>query len=206
MVTPLPSVLAVMAHADDPELWAGGTLYLHARSGAAVTVAIPRSDEIRDKEAAAGSQQLGTDLHLLNAMSVDEVRDLLVRLRPEVVVTHNSDDIHPDHRIAAETVLAALPLAVIATGRPRRIYHCDGYNGLDRHGRHTELPVIVDVSSCWDTKRAAAAAHESQPITNHFWPMVEAMGRLHGRRIETEYAEAFRPMPILGRLPSAAHL
>jgi hypothetical protein len=91
---------------------------------------------------------------------------------------------------------------VIATGHPRRVYTCDGYNGLDRHGRPLDLPVIVDVTDTWATKTAALAAHVSQPIGGHFGPMADALARLHGRRIERPLAEAFRPVPVLGRLPA----
>ncbi|MGH3567752.1 MAG: hypothetical protein ACRDRH_17320 [Pseudonocardia sp.] len=37
------SVLTVMAHPDDAELWAGGTLAVHARAGAPVTIALQGS-------------------------------------------------------------------------------------------------------------------------------------------------------------------
>jgi hypothetical protein len=49
-------------------------------------------------------------------------------------------------------------------------------------------------------------AHTSQPILNHFGPMAEALSRLHGMRIGTAHAEAFRALPVLGRLPAAESL
>lgn len=52
------SLLAVMAHPDDPELWAGGTLALHARDGATVTLAVTEHEAARMAEATAGH---GTD-------------------------------------------------------------------------------------------------------------------------------------------------
>ena len=35
-----PSVLTLLGHPDDAELWAGGTLAQHAKAGAAVTIAV----------------------------------------------------------------------------------------------------------------------------------------------------------------------
>jgi hypothetical protein len=55
------SVLAVMAHPDDPELWAGGTLALHAHH-APVTLAITEHEAARMAEAAAGAAVLGARL------------------------------------------------------------------------------------------------------------------------------------------------
>lgn len=59
------------------------------------------------------------------------MRELLFDLRPEVVITHSPDDIHPEHRATAECLLKVVPDVVIASGRPRRVYVCDGYNGLN---------------------------------------------------------------------------
>lgn len=66
-----------------------------------------------------------------------------------------------------------------------------------------DLPVISDVSRTWEVKQAALAAHALQPIRDHFGPMAQALAQLHGRRIERPYAEAFRAVPLLGRLPSS---
>jgi N-acetylglucosamine malate deacetylase 1 len=104
---------------------------------------------------------------------------------------HGDSWSHPQHRLCANEVLAALPDVVIATGHPRRAYHSDGYNNLDQHGRPLELPTIIDVSAHCQTKLETLAVHESQPITDHFGPMAEALGSLHGRRIGTDRAEAF---------------
>lgn len=52
----------------------------------------------------------------------------------------------------------------------------------------------------------ALAGHVSQPIDEHFGPMAETLGRLHGGRIGVPYAEAFAPVPVLGRLPASPHL
>ncbi|MGH3856562.1 MAG: hypothetical protein ACRDR6_24350 [Pseudonocardiaceae bacterium] len=58
----------------------------------------------------------------------------------------------------------------------------------------------------WETKMRALAWHRSQPFDEYFGPMAETLGRLHGGRIGVRYAEAFAPLPILGRLPDSPHL
>ena len=203
---PFASLLAVMGHPDDAELWAGGTLALHARS-APVTIAVPRHDPARMAEAEAGAAILGARLHVLPAdPGPQDIRALLCEIRPEVLITHPLDDIHPGHRQAAAEVLAGLPEAVISTGRPHRLYTTDSYNSLTLNGP-VGAAVIVDITATYPVKQQALAAHDgTQPVTSHFGPMAENLARLWGARIGTGYAEAFNPVPILGRLPGASRL
>lgn len=202
---PPRSVLTVMAHPDDAELWAGGTLALCTAAGADVTIAVPRHPEPRASEAAAGAAILGAGLHQINEPTASAVRELLLDTRPEVVLTHPLRDVHPDHRRIAEAVLAALPEVVIATGHPRRVYTTDTYNSLTLDGpvpAHT----TVDITTTWATKQRSLTAHASQPIAEHFGPMAENLARLWGARIGVDRAENFVPLPVLGRLPAAAAL
>ncbi|MFY1614692.1 PIG-L deacetylase family protein [Micromonospora sp. WMMD736] len=206
MVTPDCILLTLMAHPDDAELWAGGTIARQVRHGGTAVIAVPHHDAVRDAEATVGARLLGADLYLMDQLSVSTVANVLREVRPDVLITHPTNDIHPEHRRCAEAVLSALPDVVITTGHPTRVYHCDGYNNLDQHGRPIDLPIIVDVGDQWPTKLDALRSHTSQPILDHFGPMAEALGKLHGRRINAAYAEAFRAVPILGRLPAATGL
>jgi LmbE family N-acetylglucosaminyl deacetylase len=201
-----PTLLTIMAHPDDAELWAGGTIARHIHAGGTATIAVTKHDPVRADEAAAAAQILGAGLYLLDELAPASIATLLIDVRPDVVITHPTDDIHPEHRRCAEHLLAALPQVVIATGHPTRVYHCDGYNNLNQHGKPLELPTIVDISEHWETKIAALRAHTSQPIHDHFGPMADALSRLHGMRIGSARAEAFHPMPVLGRLPATEAL
>jgi LmbE family N-acetylglucosaminyl deacetylase len=197
-------LLAILAHPDDPELWAGGVIAAHTRRGPA-TVAVTSHNQTRNAEAAAGADILGAQLCLLDELTVDAAAQLLNQVRPDVVITHPLHDVHPDHRHAASTVLAALPDAVIATSRPLRLYSCDTYNSLTLTGP-VQASTIIDVTDTWEVKMDALAAHRSQPITDHFGPMAVNLGRLWGARIGTAYAEAFHVLPVLGRIPAATEL
>jgi hypothetical protein len=66
--------------------------------------------------------------------------------------------------------------------------------------------VIIDATGAWPVKMCALAEHRSQPISDHFGPMAETLGRLHGSRIGAQFGEAFAPVPVLGRLPAGAYL
>lgn len=200
------SVLAVMAHPDDGELWAGGTLALHARD-ARVTLAVTEHDAARMAEAAAGATILGGSLAVLPIpVTAAAVAELITEVRPDVVITHPVADVHPGHRATAEAVLAALPEAVIATGRPHRAYTTDTYNSLTLSGP-VSAPVIIDITSTYEQKRQALAAHAgTQPVGNHFGPMADTLSRLWGARIGVPRAEAFTPVPVLGRVSATARL
>lgn len=200
------SLMTVMAHPDDAELWAGGTITRHVHHGGSATIAVAHHDPIRNAEAAAGAGILGAHLELLDEITPAIVFALLTRHQPDVVVTHPVNDIHAEHRRCAETLLAVLPDVVIATGRPHRVYHCDGYHNLDMTGQPFILPVIVDITEAWETKLTALRSHASQPIIDHFGPMADTLARLHGGRIGVTRAEAFQAVPILGRLPTHEHL
>jgi N-acetylglucosamine malate deacetylase 1 len=200
------SVLTVMAHPDDAELWAGGTLARCASFNADVTIAVPRHpDTVRNAEAAAGAAILGATLRPYDQPNVSAIRHLLLELRPEVILTHPLRDVHPDHRQLVSTLLEALPDVVIATSYPRRLYMADSYNSLTIDGpipAHT----IVDITDTYDTKIRALAAHTSQPIPDHFGPMANILARLWGSRAGVHYAENFTQLPILGCLSPAERL
>lgn len=200
------SVLTVMAHPDDAELWAGGTLARCSASGAAVTIAIPHHPEpVRDAEAAAGAAILGAKLYQYNQPTVAALRELLLAVRPEIVITHPLRDVHPEHRNLAETLVAALPDVVIATGHPRRVYTADTYNSLTLDGP-TPAHTIVDITDTYHIKQRALAIHTSQPIIDHFGPMADTLALFWGTRVGVRHAENFVPLPILGRLPAASTL
>lgn len=112
------SVLAIGAHADDIEIGAGGTILTWIASGARVEIdwcvaSAPgeRADEAR---ASAGDFLEGGargDVHLANFrdgyMPADRsaVKDWvegLKRLTPDVILTHQRNDAHQDHRLINE--------------------------------------------------------------------------------------------------------
>jgi LmbE family N-acetylglucosaminyl deacetylase len=176
---------------------------LHAGTATA-TVAIERAEAVRMREAAQGARVLGATLRVLDELTPEACTALFIELRPQVVITHHLDDVHPDHRRAADCVVAAVPRAVIDCGHPRRLYTCDSYESLTLHSYVTGR-TIIDVTSTFATKMQALAMHASQPL-DHFIPMAERLARSWGARIGVAHAEAFDPLPVLGRLPSAPHL
>ena len=175
-------VLAIFAHPDDMELTVGGTLLkmksLGYKTGALdVTggeMGTRGSAEGRAEEAAEAARILKLDLRENLGLAdghvfvCDESRTRLVRvlrrLKPKVILTHQTDDPHPDHNHIAQLVREAARLASM------RKYDEDF--GLER----TNVPIvahnifsrllapsfIVDVSEFLEQKMQSIKAHKSQ--------------------------------------------
>ncbi|GAB3673685.1 hypothetical protein GCM10027597_09670 [Saccharopolyspora tripterygii] len=78
-------MLTVMAHPDDAELWAGGTLAHLTQAGAIVTIAVPEhTDTTRNAEAAAAAHVLGTTYQPHPTVNANTLHDLLDATRPEI--------------------------------------------------------------------------------------------------------------------------
>ena len=128
---------AVVAHPDDADIFCGGTLAKHADRGDDVTIVYMTRGEYggfdtteaelaatREAEAEAAAETLGAEASFLDFQDgrvtyslenrltlVEELREL----RPDVVLTHFRDDMHPDHRVTSRLVtdayyMCSLPL------------------------------------------------------------------------------------------------
>jgi LmbE family N-acetylglucosaminyl deacetylase len=133
-------VLVLAPHMDDETIGCGGTLALHARCGAQITVVFLTDGrngssevntlygeererkqreliELRTTEARAALQRLGVDRMIcLDAedgaldrcdWAAEQLRDVLIEQRPEIVYLPFYLEEHPDHRAASRVLLDA---------------------------------------------------------------------------------------------------
>jgi N-acetylglucosamine malate deacetylase 1 len=175
-------ILAIFAHPDDMELTVGGTLLkMKSRGYRTGALDVTRGEmgtrgtpAVRAEEAAAAARILKLDarenLELPDGRVwvTEETRTRLVRvlrrLKPKVILTHQSDDPHPDHNHIVQLVRESARLASM------RKY--DEEFGLDRihvpvvahnvFSRHLIPTFIVDISEFLEEKMAAIRAHASQ--------------------------------------------
>ena len=175
-------ILAIFAHPDDMELTVGGTLLkmksLGYRTGALdVTggeMGTRGTPEGRAEEAAEAARILELDLRENLGLADghvfvdDESRTKLVRvlrrLKPKVILTHQTDDPHPDHNHIAQLVRESARLASMRKydqdfGQERTNVPIVAHNVFSRH-----LPpsFIVDVSEFLEQKMQSIKAHKSQ--------------------------------------------
>ncbi len=164
------TVLALGAHPDDLEVGAGGLLARLAAEGADVTMAVvsvPTFPHERVREAKAGAAILGADLFVVceeRACRVEDVPmhelvrrlDALVEeLKPQLVITHSSHDLHWDHGLVHRATISAL-----------RRTPCDllAYVSSPELNAQSRGPgqCFVDITGTIETKVAAIRAHATQ--------------------------------------------
>ncbi|MGI8916812.1 MAG: PIG-L deacetylase family protein [Chloroflexota bacterium] len=205
-------ILTVLAHPDDAEIWAGGTLARQVQEGDEALICSLAGDlgSTRAGEAGEGAAVLGaqvtvlnqTDRHMrLNDDLIQMLASLFADYHPSIIITHWEQDSHPDHVLTNTATRAAI---VAASGLSRHLdllLACDTYLGSGRDGMFAP-DLYVDVSDVWDTKVAAIRKHASQDPDNYV-QTIERQCWLHGARAKVRYAEGFRRIPVYGRLGGA---
>ena len=204
-------LLTVLAHPDDAEIWAGGTIARQVREGDQAIICSLAGDEgsLRTREAAEGAAALGAEVTVLGQPDrqirlteqvVQAITALLQDFKPTIIITHWEGDSHPDHVQTHDAARAAL----VAAGHTRDVelfLACDTYLGSGRDGMFAP-DLYVDVSDTWETKIAAIRKHASQD-PEHYVETIERQCWLHGARAKVRYAEGFRRLPVYGRLGGA---
>lgn len=178
-------ILAIVAHPDDAELCAGGTLIKMCRMGKKVGIVdLTKGDlgsrgtpEIRMQEAAAASQIMG-----LTARDNLAYRDgffrndeehqmgvirMIRRFQPEILIANSLQDRHPDHARAAQLVKTAAfysGLRMLKTEwngmpqrewRPKKIFHFI-------QDQYLEPDFVVDITDHFAEKQQAMRAYGTQ--------------------------------------------
>jgi LmbE family N-acetylglucosaminyl deacetylase len=216
-------ILAVGAHPDDLEILCAGTLarLAHARHHVTMCVAtdgsaghfeIPASElaPIREQEARAAALLIGADflwLGLADEFIFDDVTtrllivDLIRQTQPDVILTHDPFDYHPDHRNLSKLVFDASFVATLPNIKTQLRAHSTVpslYYMDTLAGRHFEPSEYVDISSVIDVKRKMLLCHQSQIawLKEHdridIVDFMEVTNRFRGIQSGVQYAEGFR--------------
>lgn len=211
-----------MAHPDDAEILAGGTLIKLKDQGYSVGIADLTRGEMgtrgdpdrRTREAACAADIMGidvrTNLGLPDARIENNVanRENLVRaireFRPRLVITHDLNNRNPDHTHTAQLVRESSftsGLAKYDTGqephRPDKILYSMEYYAFSP-------TFYIDITDQYERKMNAVACYRSQTYnpefeglptyiaSDRFGREMDARFRYFGSRIHVDYAECFR--------------
>ncbi len=222
--------LFVAAHPDDAEISAGGMMLRLRDAGRPYGIVDLTRGEMgtrgtaddRAREVAAANailrptvrENLGLpDGRVAVTVAAREALAALIRRhRPEIVIAHHTDDLHPDHvacgQIAREawylSGLQRLAGAGEAAHRPKRIYHFLGHVP-------TDPTFVVDIGPVWEDKKKLVLCYASQIQPTdvadkgaHFLfgadilQRMETRARFFGERIGVRYGE---PLLHKGPLP-----
>lgn len=222
------TVLAISCHPDDMEIACAGTLLKCKERGDRVVVChlssgnqgheIIMPDELtamRAKEAQTSCALAGfewmyggfDDLEIYdnNKEARDKVVDIIRKVDPDFIITHDPDDYMPDHTAVSRLVFDACFTATLphyqtaVNGRARMVpvYYMDTLAGVNFNP--TEY---VDVSDHIDKKLEMLNCHESQIVwmRDHdhidFPDMVRTCCRYRGFQCGADYAEGFRQCQV----------
>ena len=199
-------VLVIGAHPDDPETMCGGTMLKLREAGVDVVAVYLTSGEagiagmsheesraIRQQEARHACEVLGVRPVFLtqidgnsevNKMRYEEMKELIVAEKPDMVITHWPIDSHRDHRVCAVLVYDAWR----QTGYSFDLYYGEVMTGLQT--QNFSPTFWVDISETHARKLKAYHCHQSQGI-DEVQAYHDQMEILRGMECHAKYGEAF---------------
>lgn len=182
MTTPALDVLIIAAHPDDAEISLGGTILRLTDRGFSVGILDLTAGEMgtrgtpeeRKAEAAVASQRMGLTLRrnlglpdgrLVAGITEREAVARSIReLKPKIVIGHNPDDPHPDHRGAGELARDGWYLSGLQ--RLAGEGEAPAQRPLERYSFHSHTPfqpsVVVDISEVFERKLELIRSYASQ--------------------------------------------
>ncbi|MEM7473654.1 MAG: PIG-L family deacetylase [Planctomycetota bacterium] len=182
-------ILVLGAHPDDAEVYAGGLLVRQCQLGATVrivsvtdgssghqSIAPEKLKKIRRVEAKAAGERIGAEYVTWDFRDGylepnTQVREAIIaeirQFGPDLVLTHRTNDYHPDHRAVGTAVQDASYLVTVpnvcratpALGQdPVVAYMCDMFSRPNR----LRVDIAIDIGPEFDKAISMAACHESQ--------------------------------------------
>jgi len=182
-------VLLLVAHPDDAEVSAGGLVVRHCRGGSSVrivsvtdgrsghhAIAPERLVDVRRGEARAAGERVGAECETWDfpdgsLQPTLEVRSAIIReirqFAPDLVLTHRTNDYHPDHRavgIAVQDASYMVTVPHVCPETPALRHDPVVATMCDLFTRPAPLKpdVVLDVTAEFDVAVQMAACHASQ--------------------------------------------
>lgn len=223
-------IMAIGAHPDDIEILCAGTLLRYVASGHTVVVCVATDGTaghrlispaelavIREREARAAAVILGASciwMGLPDELVFDNLEtrlafvDAIREARPDVIISHDPSDYHPDHRTVSRLVFDASFVASLPNIRTRHPAH-DRVPALyymdTLAGKGFQPGEYVDITGVMATKQQMVSCHASQLIwlKDHdnidVLDFVDVVARFRGIQCGVRYAEAFRAEDVWPR-------
>jgi len=181
------NAVIISPHADDAELWAGGSISKWRREGKEVSNVILSAPPERIREAGDAASALDMRFYLYDypdtmlAKHDEAIRGLLMDFDyADLVIIPSGKDRHQDHRAVHRIAMTVFRFSTVLTfDLP--------YNGSVNPNFFVPL-TRQDV----DKKIEACQCYKSQSHQTYMKPEnIEALARVRGTTLRTEFAEAF---------------
>lgn len=206
-------ILFVFAHPDDEAFGPAGTIAKLSKNNEVHVVimcngARPGSIHVtksRQQSLALSCEQLGVshcysgrydDCTLTLPQAIDVLERAIILIRPEIIYTHNTSDVHQDHRVVGEAALIACRPKV---GSPiKELYMCENVTsdwGFGMTGNSFVPDTFVDITQQMDSKQQALSYYHSEiydfpdarSVTG-----ARVLAQKRGMQVGVEFAEAFK--------------
>jgi N-acetylglucosamine malate deacetylase 1 len=209
------TVLAFGAHPDpyDMAYQAGGTLAKYAKRGHRVVLVSAAFEEEWEEEIAAIAKHLGGEHRFLDfeegaifddPTHIHKIMDMIREYKPDIVITHQPTDYHPDHRGLSRAVLSACLLSRVgeikSAHEPHKVgnlFYSDTTSGINSQGS-----MYVDIAETHQQKTEALKLHKKLSQSNgtahldsieHLIEREETVVKFRGFQVERDYCEVFQP-------------
>jgi len=198
-------VLVIGAHVDDIEFMCGGTIvklldhnceiFYTTFSFAIKSLPPGYPQGTTKKEVSEAASVLGIDVANIFTFDynvrtfsnyrqdiLDKLIDLKKEIRPQVVISHNADDTHQDHKVVAEETFRAFKKCSTIWGYEscynNRVFNNDLYVKLKKE--HI------------DKKIEAISKYKSQIVKHDNREAIIGLAKFRGGQIRQDYAECFQ--------------
>lgn len=191
--------LFVMAHADDLEIWCGGTILKLLSEGHTIKVIIIFNDQARKEEAIESFKRLkGLEFEFFNLdehdissarENIKKLSNVLKTFKPDTLTTHHFSDTNHAHRVVHDLAVDA-SLHVDRNTCPKNFYMCQSYFGrLAGHSKFIPT-TFIDISDFAELKYKLIELYQSQDIK--FWKkMSSTLDDLNGLQSGVDKAESY---------------
>jgi len=199
------NILAIGAHPDDIEYGCAGTLIKYAERDHRIYLMILTGGEeggegkVRHREQSTAAEIMGAkqvfwggyrDTQLpLNKELIDKIEEVLVDVKPDLILVNYRDDTHQDHRVLTEATMSA-------TRYVRNVLFFEVPTTQNFNPQ-----VFVDISDTLERKFQVLKAHESQVMKTNIENMsivelARANATFRGIQGRVKFAEAFAPLRL----------
>ena len=203
------NILAIGAHPDDIEFGCGGTLLKYSRQGHGIYLlvltdgSVGGDPQVRKKEQAQAADFLCAKELFWGGVKDTELfdnRDLILKIetvvrqiKPDIVFLNYYDDVHQDHRAAAQT-------GVSATRYIREVLFYEVPTT-----QHFEPDIFIDIKDVLDEKLQLLKLHASQVDKTHVEDLtilesVQSCANFRGFQGRVKFAEGFKALRILRQI------